>query len=223
MSTGTGAYTLQEASRYSGVGATFISRWLFGKNRLWEPQLADTGWKGVGFHDLLELKIVNEFRQKGVSLQLIRQALNSARELYGHTHPFLNRRFATDGKRIFAEAESLIKVREPLIDLAARQYVLDEVIRPSLHEGFVFDGNSIVKWHPDTRKFSSVVLDPFRSFGKPIVESVGIKTSILYNAVAVEKDKMLVSRLFDVPVAAVTAAVRYEKDLDSRLVYDLYV
>lgn len=219
MGIGTGAYNLQEAARYAGVDAASIARWLFHKNPLWESQLSDSGWRGIGFHDLLELRIVQKLRERGVSLQAIRLSINNAREIFGREHPFVNKRFFTDGKGIFSEAISKTgNLDDPLMDLTKRQLVLEKVIRPSLLDGVVFDPTSqdAILWHPNKRAFKGVVLDPSRSFGKPIVDETGVKTSVLHDAFLAEGDKKRVARIYDVPLSAVNAAVRYEESLNIR-------
>ncbi|MBR7070373.1 MAG: DUF433 domain-containing protein [Oxalobacter sp.] len=220
MAIGTGAYNLQEAARYTGIKATSIARWLFSENPLWTHQLSESGWRGIGFYDLLELRIVQRFKSKGVSLQAIRLAIKNAKELYGGDYPLINKRFHTDGKNIFSEAigktgDSI----DALLDLKKRQLVLDDIIRPSLDKGIVYAPNSdnVILWYPDRRLYRGVVLDPKRSFGKPIIDSVGIKTSTLYGTFLAEEDKRTVAKIYDVPISAVNAAIKYEEGLDNRI------
>lgn len=218
MAIGIGAYNLQEAARYTGIDVATISRWLFRENPLWTTQLIDSGWRGIGFHDLLELRIVQKLRESGVSLQAIRLSIKNAKEIFGREHPFVNKRFFTDGKGIFSEAiKKTGSADDPLMDLTKRQLVLDSVIRPSLLDGVVFDSNQdAILWHPNRKTFRGVVLDPSRSFGKSIIDTVGIKTSVLYDSFIAEKDRKLVARIYEIPVQAVNLAIRYEESLNNR-------
>jgi uncharacterized protein (DUF433 family) len=59
----------------------------------------------------------------------------------------------------------------------------------------------------------AIVLDPAVAFGKPIVTDAAVRTSILYDAFIAEGDKNFVAKLFEVPVAAVNAAVAFEESL----------
>ena len=217
---GIGAYNLQEAARYTGIKATSIARWLFSENPLWTHQLSESGLRGIGFYDLLELRIVQRFRDKGVSLKAIRLAIKNAKELYGGEYPLINKRFLTDGKNIFSEAigktgDSI----DALLDLKNRQLVLDDIIRPSLDKGIVYtpEGDKVALWYPDKKLYKGVVLDPERSFGKSIIDSIGIKTSALYSAFLAEEDKRVVAKIYDIPISAVNTAVKYEESLDKRM------
>ena len=221
--TGIGLYTFGEAGRLIGVRAADLRRWLAGYSRqtagtarqmpgLWSTQLEGTDLVGLGFHDLLEVRFVKRFRQAGVSLQTIRIASAHARELFGSPYPFTCRRFQTDGKTIFAEA-----VRESgeteLLDLRKKQFAFDQVIRPSLYAGIEFDREEkAIRWFPARTK--DVVLDPAIAFGKPVVRGANIRTDVLYQAyLAEEKNKLRIARLYEVPVKAIDAAIRFEERL----------
>jgi hypothetical protein len=60
-----------------------------------------------------------------------------------------------------------------------------------------------------------VVLDPFRKFGKPIDCETGVSTSAIYEAVLAGSGQPapLVARWLGIPLAAVDAAVEFERTL----------
>jgi len=218
--TGIGLYTFQEATRLTGIKSGELRRWLHGykagkKNMLplWETELAGSDLDGLSFHDLLEVRFVKAFRKYGVPLQGIRIAARNAREMFNSPYPFTCHRFQTDGKTIFWES-----IRETgeqdMLDLRKRQFVFEEVIRPSLYEGIEFGaGDQAARWFP-VKKSKKVVLDPNIAFGKPIVTDIGVRTDILYEAWLTEdEDKRRVSRQFEVPVQAVNAAIHFEERL----------
>ena len=215
---GLGLYTVKEASLLTGITPINIRRWLYGYENssgekriepLWHPQLENSELEGLGFHDLLEIRFVNAFRKYGVSLQSIRLASLSAKELYDSPYPFTCKHFRTDGRNIFAKVFEETG-EEKLIELTKKQYVIREVINPSLYAGIEFEEDVATKWYPVARK-KSVVLNPKISFGKPIVEKYGVPTSTLYEAYCVEKDKKLVARIYDVSVDKVSDAIEFEE------------
>jgi uncharacterized protein (DUF433 family) len=55
------------------------------------------------------------------------------------------------------------------------------------------------------------VLDPEIAFGKPVLMGYGLRTEIVAGAFKAEKNKKTVASLFDIPVSAVEAAIRYER------------
>jgi hypothetical protein len=88
-----------------------VSRWLFGRTfkggvgtPLWTPQLAGLDAKVLGFRDLMELRIVQAFRDHHVPLRVIRAAIDGAKAKFGTEYPFTAHRFLIDGKSIFSKA-----------------------------------------------------------------------------------------------------------------------
>jgi DNA-binding transcriptional MerR regulator/uncharacterized protein (DUF433 family) len=214
---GVGLYTAGEASIYTGISAKDIRRWMFGYSAhgvdhpgLWTPELSFLDEKLIGFHDLLEIRFVHAFRQHGVSLQAIRSASRQARDLFDQQYPFTCKRFQTDGRDIFATVLDETG-DEALLDLVKRQYAFKQVIKPSLYEGIDYTGEgSAQRWYP-LKRSKAVVLDPARNFGKPVLSSTGIDTAAIYHAYQAEgQDTKRVAMIFEIPTAAVDAAVTYE-------------
>lgn len=220
---GIGLYSFSEAAKLTGIESGRLRRWLRGhayrskgaetrriSDPLWPSPLLGDDLDALSFGDLLEVRFVEAFRRHGVSLQTIRVAAQHARELFHTQYPFTNRRFQTDGRAVFAEA-----IRETgeseMMDLAKKQYVFEKVVRPSLYSGIEFDADELARrWFPITNS-KAIVLDPLIAFGKPIVTEAGVRTDILYEAFVVEQDKQVVARLYEVPIAAVEHAIRFEQ------------
>lgn len=238
MYSGTGIYSIQEASRLIGVPGRDISRWLFGYHYrkkagdsstrvdmapLWTTELAgeDFDENVIGFRDLLELRFIREFSQHGVPVQIIRRCLKNATLMYGVSHPMTLPRFRTDGRTIYAEAIHEEAKDNSLVDLRSRQSVFKEIIRPSLYAGIVYDesGKQASKWYPDAQrgKRSPIVMDPTRQFGTPIIEQTGTPTSVLYSSFLAEgadaAAKAITARVYEVPAKAVDVAIRFEESL----------
>lgn len=220
-----GLYTFQEASRLTNASPQDLRRWLNGYSHkvlhsegrvkhapLWETELAEQEIEGISFHDLLEVRFVQAFRKHGVSLQTIRAASEQARALFNHPYPFTCKRFQTDGRSIFATAMEETGETE-LLDLAKRQFAFTKIIEPSLYRGIEFGSDELAShWYPMPRS-KAVVLDPRIAFGKPVVTSGNIRTSILYDAFKAEENKPFVAKLYDVPLSAVESAIRFEERL----------
>ena len=59
-----------------------------------------------------------------------------------------------------------------------------------------------------------MVIDPVIQFGQPVVEESGIPTASLYASyLAEDKNKAMVSRLFEITPKQVESAVRFEEKL----------
>lgn len=220
-----GLYTFQEASSLTQASPQELRRWLKGYSHkakgsdkrvsgepLWRTELASSEVDGISFHDLLEVRFVQAFRKHGVSLQTIRAASQQAREMFNHPYPFTCKRFQTDGRTIFASALEETG-EEQLLDLVKKQFAFAKIIEPSLYRGIEFGSDELAShWYPLPRS-KAVVLDPTIAFGKPIVTNGNVRTSTLYDAFRAEESKQYVARLYDVPVSAVEAAVRFEERL----------
>jgi uncharacterized protein (DUF433 family) len=222
---GVGVYSLSDAARFIGASTSHLKRWMVGyefRSRdgglnhsppLWTPDLAAYGYEeGLSFRDLLELRVVRAFRDRGVSLQAIRAALAFAREELTTERPFQCKRFQTDGYRIFATIRDQTG-DESLVDVMKRQHTFKEIIGPSLFGGVEFDQRqNAVRWFPMRGK--TVVLDPKRNFGHPIVSSGGVPTAAIAESLAAEGGNVaLVARIYEISAREVKQAASYEASL----------
>ncbi|WP_245841428.1 DUF433 domain-containing protein [Pseudomonas abyssi] len=178
---------------------------------LWQPALAGLEEKTLSFHDLLEIRFVHAFRQYNVSLQAIRAAAAHAREWFDQPYPFTCRRFQTDGRTIFASVMEETG-DEALIDLVKRQYAFKQVISDSLYAGIDYDREGeALRWYP-LKSNKSVVLDPARHFGKPILAKSGIDTETVAAAYQAEGQSIRrVASIYELTAAEVEAALKFER------------
>jgi uncharacterized protein (DUF433 family) len=226
LSSGVGCYTAPEAARLLKTSPRKISRWLDGyafkdasgeivqAPPLWTPQWPR--WSDsleIGFQDLIELRFVLAFVKKGVSLNVIRRCHDNARALLADERPFSKHRFRTDGRRLFLESlrEGQEGSQISLTDLKTNQMVFREVVEQTFKDLDFVDG-SAAQWRPYGGK-ASIVIDPNRSFGKPLAAGFGVPTVALANAARVEGSAKRVARLFEVPVSVVNDAVAFERSL----------
>ena len=221
---GVGSYTVQEAARLIRTPAINISRWMKGYSYrrrgevytsppLWQIQwpTSDDGSIEIGFRDLIELRFVKVFTEAGVGLLAIRNCLNFARELVRDDHPFSTRRFRTDGKTIFLESAKHASDDKEMLDLKRRQHVFGQIIERTFKD-LDIEADAVARWRPFNGK-DSIVIDPNRSFGQPIAADLGVPTIVLAQAVEAEGSQERVARLFEVSLAAVKDAVRFESTL----------
>jgi uncharacterized protein (DUF433 family)/DNA-binding transcriptional MerR regulator len=219
---GVGIYSFADAARFIGAKPTELRRWALGYVRkskdggnvfsspLWNTQLADTDIEGLGFKDLIELRFVHAFRGEGVSIQVIRRTLEVARERFSAPYPFTCKRFRTDGKRIFMEVIEETG-DESLVDVERQQNVIQKVIGPSLREGVELDmQGEAARWFP-LRGSKTIVFDPARKFGQPILAEFDVPTIAIADAVRAEGgNEKRVAKLYDIPVSAVRKAIEFE-------------
>ncbi|MFZ5616253.1 MAG: hypothetical protein ACOZAA_02880 [Pseudomonadota bacterium] len=221
---GIGIYAPAEASRLIGVPVPRIRRWLggysyrdpLGKLRdmppLWQSQIpANVFGLHLGFRDLIEVRVVDSLRKAGLGLSTIRKAIVAARDLTNDLHPFSTSQFQTDGRSVFLEIRS--DAEEPeLVDVLTRQRGFHRFIAPSF-KNLEYDGaGAAVRWWPLTQK-KRIVVDPTRSFGKPIDFDSGVPTSALADAVSAEGSETAAAAVFGVSVRSVRNALHFEQKL----------
>lgn len=167
-----------------------------------------TKW-ALGFLDLTEIRFVDAFIDAGVSWKTLRKAQARAESLVNSTHPFSTRAFATDGHAIFAQLDRVHEDTEGILEVISRQHYFEQLIRPAL-TGLEFRADhNPDRWWP-LGLDRHVVIDPGRSFGRPIVSEEGVPTYVLARAWRVERDARGVCNWFDVSEVALKDAVEFE-------------
>lgn len=223
---GIGAYTPLEAAKLLQMQPLTLRRWLYGyqyrhedevqaQPPLWKPQYDDElVGELLGFRDLIEARIVRALRKCGIGLPTIRVCIDRAREVLGEEHPFSTTAFKSDGRRIFLEITQ--DVDEPrLFDLKDRQHVFRDFVIPSL-VGLEFGEERAERWWLLPHR-KSIVADPDRSFGQPIIDKVGLLTSRVVQEVEAEGSAKRVAKLYGVPVSAINDALKFEDSLSRRV------
>jgi uncharacterized protein (DUF433 family) len=229
---GRGAYSAVEGLRLlnfnrSGlpptrrVSRSTVGRWLRGYSHgedntrysdpLWTPDYQNKDDQiELSFRDLIELRFVKTFRDLGVGLPTIRDCYRRAVEEVRDDRPFFTQRFRTGGKTIFLEITEKDHDGH-MIDLKRRQQVFRTMIEPSLRD-LEFDASTVSRWYPLGMRQRSVVVDPSRSFGRPIVQH-GVPTEILAEAVKMNGAIEAVARFYEVPKAEIRSAIEFEEQL----------
>jgi uncharacterized protein (DUF433 family) len=215
---GTGIYTVPDAARLSKVSSRRIRYWLQStesekpdRPRLWTGQHRPIDDKIVlGFLDLQEVRFVDAFLSAEVSWRVLRGTHEIAKRRYDTEHPFCTRQFATDGKHIIERVRNASD--EGFEEVVFGQKVFPKVVTPFLRDLKFSPDDQIAEWWPlGTER--SVVLDPNRQFGQPIVFKSGVRTEILYLAVKDGASEDEVAEWFEVELRDVQDAVEFEKRL----------
>lgn len=221
---GVGCYSVGDAARLLRMPPLNIRRWLAGysytrngeKHRvapLWVPDLPKfEDHIELSFRDLIELRFVHSFTEAGLGLLAIRNCLEYAREVIASDRPFLTSRFRTDGKTIFLESVTKSGGEEStILDLRQRQYAFKQVLEKSFKD-LDIEESEVARWRPFKGK-DSIVIDPDRSFGKPISAKYGVPTIALSDAVEAEGSVDRVAAIYEVSPDVVRDAVRFESGL----------
>jgi uncharacterized protein (DUF433 family) len=219
---GIGVYSVPEAARLIGMRSQMLRRWVSGyddleagqsaaQKPLWSAQYAKSDENQyLGFRDLVEARIVKALRLSGIPLQTVRRCLERARAIIGDDHPFSTRSFKSDGKTLFLEI--MQSGDDPiLIDLRQGQQAFKAISAQSLN-GLEFGDEVAERWWLLTGK-KTIVADPGRSFGHPIIASNGMSTKCVAEAVLAEGSIERVAQLYEMRISEVNDAVIFEQRL----------
>ena len=216
---GHGVYSVAEAARLTGVPASTIRRWTRGysytrdgfRHKL--PPVFDSTEAGespiLRFVDLIEVRALRSFREKGVPWSTLRIASHKTAQITGHSHPFSQRSFRTDGRRILQQVEEAA-----LHDIVTDEQYFKDFVRTVLPDNELdfSETGAPVRWHPMGRE-STVIIEPTRSFGAPICNPSGVRTRLLSRTYRAEQDMDQVAWWYDATIEEVQDAVAYEIQL----------
>jgi hypothetical protein len=213
-----GFYTVAEAARLLGLESPQrVTRWLSGPDPVILRQYQKLGIQHeIGFLDLLEIRFIEHFRRRGISLQSLRRCAQNARVALDMEHPFAtsNVKFQTDRKRVFLETAEETGDRK-LLDLMVNQYAIYSVIETFLARDLTFDVSGLaLEWRPDTAHFPDVAINPLHAFGRPAVAESHVPTTAVFNLFNAEKGNIAaVARWFGLTENETRQAVEFESGL----------
>ena len=207
-----GLYEVRDVSRLIGLSSNRVSRWIFGNNNyegLYTPKVVGFG-KIISFQEMIEMLSIKKILEKGVSLQYMRKVKDKLVKEMGSEYPFSAKNLFKDGRRIIVEDDT-DRYYEPFHS----QYEAFHLIKQSL-ENIVYDEhiNPQRWWIWGEEK--NIIIDPKRSFGKPVDSESGIPTQILADALKANDNSVeIVANNFFVPAEVVKRASAFEASLST--------
>jgi|SRR5579859_2525545 len=174
-------YSLTDAARFTGAKPVDVRRWVEGYayGDSFQPPVSEparrlaSGNLYLSFHHLIEVWAINRMRRpadgKAISLQQIRQAAASAREIFRNDFPLADERLRWDGAAIFYRVLGEDAVDSGLVELSkkARQLTWSKFIEDGLRRIEYVDRLAVRLWPLGQSRF--VVLDPSLNDGWPTV------------------------------------------------------
>lgn len=207
---GVGLYSMGEAARLLRTPRRTLSRWvegyvheLRGGPKSYPPVIDWEDGSALTFGDLVELMYVRGFRVGGVALDEIRGVARKYREEWSTPYPLATKRFATDGRNL------LIGEGEDWRHALTGQH---QLFFNELCARFVHTGDFTSEWRPLGQEHG-VLLNPERSFGKPIDDLSGAHTFVLAQAAAAGDLPERIAWWYGTTTAAVLDAVAFEREI----------
>ena len=214
-----GVFTVPMIAELISVPRSKVRAWVNGHGKTQKPlidnELSQVDDKlAVSFTNLMELQFVNFFTKAGVKLRDIRAIMQEAKRALNHPHPFATKTvFQTDKKKIVAKIAKDNGV-EHIYDLKSQNYEMKDIVMQSFEHDMIYDpnGNACV-WYPRRNRCPNVVINPRRSFGRPILQGSQIPTEAIFKVFLVEESLETVSAMFEIGEQDVREAVDFENTL----------
>lgn len=207
-------YSYADVDRLIGLSAGTARRWLEGserQGRAYAPVLRPeaTGSVAVTWGEMVEARLLSEFRDRNVPLQRMRPAIVRLREEFGryplaHARPFLD----VAGRELVQVVQREVGLDPGLQLVVVRdgQYVLTDAAE-RFSSSITYDSEVAATLRPD-RRTPEVVMDPRRSFGQPSVRNV--RTDSLAEDYRAGTSRDDLADLYDLSLVQVDDAIRFE-------------
>jgi uncharacterized protein (DUF433 family) len=183
------AYGISEAAYYLHLPAATLRSWSLGRQYRWAGSarhsapvlsVADAQRPALSFINLVEAHVLSAIRrQHHLPFTKVRSAVAYLKEQLHSRHPLADWEFTTDGMNLFIEhldrfinvtQGGQLAVRE-LLELYLQRIERDPKGVPLKLYPFVSE--------PEPTEPKVIVIDPFISFGRPVIAGTGIPTAVL--------------------------------------------
>jgi uncharacterized protein (DUF433 family) len=183
------AYTIAEAAHYLCIPKATVSAWVkgttytVGGNRKRFRRVIDLPTKSLNlmsFYNLAEAHVLRVLRTEyNINLQPIRKSLEFIKNERGWKRPLIQEQFRTDGVTLF------IRHLGKLLDASNPDQQLMESLLIDHLERIEWEDAFAARLYPFTRLMQdgdapkSIVIDPHRSFGRPLLDRLGVTTNVI--------------------------------------------
>jgi len=211
---GGGIYTVPDIAQILQLSNNKVSRWI---KTYWDEKLGKEfdsrySWnidqtKAVNFHTLVELYIFHQLNEAGLKPKEVLKAHKVLSAQFSTSFPFANanvlKALRTDGKRIYLEQDD--------------QTILTVDNTKQLNFGFIklffklveFDEDALVRRFWPMGKDKSIVCDPERQFGHPVINNTNIYPEAIYNLHIAGEPVKFISSLYEISENQVQDAIDY--------------
>ena len=207
-------YSYSDVDRLVGLHSGTARRWLEGytrSNRFYEPVLRPepTGGEEVTWGEMVEARMLAEFRRRHVPVQRLRPAIVELRKEFGryplaHARPFLD----VEGRELVMAVQEEVGLQRELQLVVVRngQLVLVEATE-RFRSAVDYVGDVVGRLRPDERT-PQVVMDPRHAFGQPAIRNV--RTETIAEAFRAGTSREELADLYDFSVQQIDEFIRFE-------------
>jgi len=216
------AYGIAEAAGYLRLPPSTLRAWLLGQRykgaanapKFFRPviEIADRKQRQLSFINLVEAFVLAGIRREHeIPLPKVRKAVDYLRRTFDTKRPLSDEQFETDGVDLFVEKMgSLVGVTQEG-QLQLREIIRDRLKQVRRDPKGVPEKIVLFPARPGKIGSADVVIDPRLSFGRPVLDRLGVRTAILAERFDAGDDIDDLAREYDAPPEAIRNAIRCER------------
>jgi uncharacterized protein (DUF433 family) len=205
------AYSVAEAAGYLRLPKTTLRAWLLGQKGFRSViDIADRHGRQMSFINLVEAFVLSAIRRRhSVPLPKVRKAVEYLRRTFKTPRPLADEQFATDGVHLFVEKFGALIGATQAGQVQLREVILDR-LRYVLRDPKGIPEKIVLFPGQGAAKRGDVVIDPRLSFGRPVIDGIGVRTSVLTQRFRAGDSVDELAREYSAAPEAVQNAIRCE-------------
>ena len=210
---GTGCYTASEIAHILQVPYHKVHTWM---NKYWDGKLGKEfgekySWtvdntRAVSFHTLVEFYVMMQLSEAGVKPKEVLKAHSILSKQFDTAFPFaqktLLKGMQTDGKTVYLHFE------DKILSLDGSQQLNLSLIK-AFYKNLEFDGNEMASRFWPMGKNKSIVIDPERKFGHPIINGHNIYPEVLHGMFKAGDSIRFIAAIYEISTKQVKDAIQY--------------
>jgi len=218
-------YTVREAAHYLRIPHATLRSWVAGRyypvkgeRRRFQPviSLPQSDLRLLSFVNLVEAHMLDAIRRgHEIPLPKVRSAIRFLQARFPSKHPLADQPMETDGLNLFVTKYG------QLINISRDgQLALRKILEAHLRRIERDDAGRAVRLYPFTRKRDPdepklVVIDPYVSFGRPVLVGTGIRTAIIAERLKAGESIDMLADDYGRPRSEIEEAIRCELALEA--------
>ncbi len=205
-------YGMAQVDRLLGLRSGTARRWIDGyaRGKTYRPVVRreSTGDDVVTWGEFVETRLLAEFRSAQVPMIRLRPAVTRLREEFGD-YPLARAQPFVAGRELVRAVQEEVKLDRHLRLVVVRsdQLMLTDPAR-QFYGSVDFDDTGVAQRVRPLGDEPSVVIDPIRGFGEPVVRNV--RTEVIAELRRAGESVRMIGETYELSIAQVDAALRYE-------------
>jgi uncharacterized protein (DUF433 family) len=215
------AYTIAEAAGYLRLPASTLRSWLLGQSyrvgdqpKFFKPviDIADRRERQLSFINLVEAFVLAGIRREHeIPLPKVRKAVDYLRRTFSSTRPLSDEQFETDGVDLFVEKMRALIGATQEGQIQMRDIIRDRLERVRRDPKGVPQKIVLFPARSGGKGTADVVIDPRLSFGRPVLDRLGVRTAILAERFDAGDSIEVLAKEYEAPPEAIQNAIRCER------------